>query len=128
MADQNDVRQIAMSLPDVTEGEGNFSFKVAGKSFVWIYLERIDPKKARVPNPKAVAIRISGEAEKQTLIASDPTKYFTTDHYNGYPAILVHLPQIELDELEDLLTDGWYLRAPKKLQQAFDTQRQADNS
>jgi hypothetical protein len=127
MADQDDVRRIALALPEVTESDGNFAFDVAGKSFVWVYLERVEPKKPRVPNPLAVAIRITGEAEKHDLISSDPEKFFTTDHYNGYPAILVHLPKIEIDELEDLLTDAWYLRAPKRLQQAFDIDRQVES-
>ena len=127
MANQDDVRRIALALPEVTESAGNFGFEVAGKKFVWVYLERIHPKKARVPNPLAVAIRITGEGEKHDLISSDPEKFFTTDHYNGYPAVLVHLPQIEIDDLEDLLTDAWYLRAPKQLQQAFDNDQQVEN-
>ena len=127
MITQDDVRRIALSLPEVEEGSDSFLFSVSGKGFVWIYLERIHPKKARVPNPKAVAIRISGEAEKTTLLASNPDVFFTTDHYNGYPAILVNLPVIDVEELEDLLTDAWYLRAPKRLQQAFDNDRQLDN-
>jgi hypothetical protein len=124
MATQDDVRRIALSLPEVVETSGHFAFEVAGKGFVWVYLERIHPKQARVPNPEAVAIRITGEEEKQALLAANPAVYFTTDHYNGYPAILVHLSQIELNDLEDLITDAWYLRSPKRLQKVFDTARE----
>jgi hypothetical protein len=125
MATQDDVRRIALSLPEVVETPGHFAFEVAGKGFVWVYLERIHPKKARVPNPEAVAIRITGEGEKQALIASNPDTYFTTDHYNGYPAILVHLSRIDINDLEDLITDAWYLRAPKRLQKVFDAARES---
>lgn len=128
MSDQDDVRRIAMSLPETVEGEGHFSFSVAGKAFVWIYLERVHPKKARIPNPEAVAISISGEAEKAALLSADPDTFFTTDHYNGYSAILVHLSKIEPDALEDILTDAWYLRAPRRLQKQFDSERPSEIS
>lgn len=128
MTTQDDVRRIALSLPETVEADGHFSFSVGGKKFVWIYLERMHPKKARVPNPEAVGIHISGEAEKIALLSSDPDTYFTTDHYNGYSAILVHLSRINFDALEDLLTDAWYLRAPKALQEQFDRDRQRESS
>jgi hypothetical protein len=119
MATQDDVRRIALALPHVTEDEGRFAFGVHGKGFCWIYLERVHPKKARVPNPEGLAITITGEEEKAILIASDPEVYFTTDHYNGYPAILVWLPRISIDALEDLLVDAWHLKAPKALHAEF---------
>ncbi|MEJ7838298.1 MAG: MmcQ/YjbR family DNA-binding protein [Thermomicrobiales bacterium] len=106
MTTQDDVRRIALSLPEVVEAEGHFSFSVVGKAFVWIYLERVHPKKARVSNPEAVAMSISGEEEKATLLLANPEIFFTTDHYNGYAAILVHLSRIEPDALEDVLTDA----------------------
>ncbi len=118
MADEEDVRRIALSLPETTQ-EG-LSFDVRGKSFAWTYLERVEPKRPRVPRPDVLAIRVSGEGEKRTLLESDPATYFTTDHYNGYPAVLVRLPQIGVDELTELLTDAWRTRAPRALVKQFD--------
>jgi hypothetical protein len=115
VADQEDVREIALSLPSVVEEEGKFAFAVEKKAIAWVWLERPVPKKARVPNPDVLAVRVGGEAAKQELLAADPAKFFTEAHYNGYPAILVRLPEIEPDELRELLTDAWRLRAPKAL-------------
>jgi hypothetical protein len=115
VADQEDVREIALSLPSVVEGEDRFAFSVEKKGIAWVWLERPAPKKARVPNHEVLAVRIAGEAAKQELLAADPVKFFTEAHYNGYPAILVRLPEIEPDELRELLTDAWRLQAPKAL-------------
>ena len=86
-------------------------------------MERVAPKKPRVRRPDVLAIRVSGEAEKQSLIDADPAVYFTDDHYRGYPAVLVRLPAIEVDELRELLTDGWRTQAPKALIATFDAER-----
>lgn len=124
MADHDDVRRIALSLPDTVEGDDRFAFSVLSKGkakgFAWIWLERIDPKKGRVPNPGVLAIRVSGEADKASLIASDPEKFFTEPHYNGFPAVLVRLPAIEVAELEELLIDAWRMQAPKALVKEYD--------
>jgi hypothetical protein len=120
MATQDDVRRIALALPSTTEDDGYFSFKVEGKAFVWIWLERTEPKKARVPNPGVVAIRVAHELEKESLIDMDPAVFFTEPHYNGFPAILVRLAAIDLDMLAKMLTDGWRIQAPKRLVREFD--------
>jgi hypothetical protein len=113
MATRDDVRRIALSLPQATETEG-FAFQVAGKSFAWPWQERIHPKRPRVPNPGVMGIRVSNELEKQSLLALDPDVFFTEPHYDGYPAVLVRLSIIDLDLLEKILTDAWRTRAPHK--------------
>ena len=65
-------------------------------------------------------MRVSGEEEKQALIAADPDKFFTEPHYNGYPAVLVRLAAIDEDELTELLTDAWRCAAPRRLVAEFD--------
>jgi hypothetical protein len=115
MATQDDVRRIALSLPDTSEDADAFRFWVAGKAFVWAWRERIHPKRARVPSQDVIAVRVSHEFEKATLIDMDPAVFFTEPHYDGYPAILVRLAAIDLDLLEVILTDGWRSRAPKRL-------------
>jgi hypothetical protein len=59
--------------------------------------------------------RVPDEGVKQALIADDPAVYFTTPHFDGYPAILVQLEQIEPDELNELVVEAWLCRAPKRL-------------
>jgi hypothetical protein len=124
MADHDDVRRIALALPDTSEAPDHFAFSVRNgakeKGFAWVWLERVDPKKARVPQPEVLAIRVANAEEKESLLASDTEKFFTEPHYNGYPAVLVRLAAVEVDELRELLTDAWRCQAPKKLVAAYD--------
>src|SRR5207248_10458708 len=99
MATEEDVRRIALSLPDVTEGEGTLAFGVAGKAIAWSWKERIDPRKPRVENRDVLAVRVANEDEKQGLLAANPAVFFTEPHYNGFPAILVRLAAIDAAEL-----------------------------
>jgi hypothetical protein len=113
------VRRIALSLPETSEADGHFAFSVLNKGkqkgFVWVWLERVTPKKTRVPNPEVVAIRVADQEEKELLLAADPAKFFTEPHYNGYPAVLVRLAAIGVDELEGLIVEAWRCQAPKGL-------------
>jgi len=125
VATQDDVRRIALSLPEVHEGTDRFAFSVANKGkqkgIAWIWMERVHPKKARVPNPEVVAIQVPDLDEKELLLASDNgEKLFTEPHYNGFPAILVRLGAIDVDELKELITDAWRCQAPKSLVADFD--------
>ena len=125
MSDQDDVRRIALALPEVVEGDDHFGFSVANKGkargFVWAWNERIHPKKPRVPSKEVVALRMASLDDKEALLANDHEKFFTEPHYNGYPAILVRLAEIEVDELEELIEDAWRCQAPKALVERFDT-------
>jgi len=62
-----------------------------------------------------LAVRVANEPEKQMLLASDDEKFFTEPHYNGFPAVLVRLAELDAEELTELLTDAWRTKAPKKL-------------
>ena len=129
MATQDDVRRIAMALQDSVEGEDRFSFGVPVKGkfkgYVWAWLERIDPKKARVPSDFVVGVRVSGEEEKQMLLASNTRVFFTEPHYNGYPAVLVRLEEIAVTELEEIIKDAYLtVNPPPKRPRG----RRADNA
>jgi len=120
MADASDVRRIALSFPEAVQR--NSSFDVHDKGFAWFYPEKVPGQRGRVERMDVLVVRIADEGEKAALLAADPEKFFTTPHYNGYPAILVRLPAIDTDELTELLSDAWHLRAPKKLVTEFDAQ------
>ncbi len=126
MPDQNDVRRIALSLPDTSEGDDRFAFSVRNgskdKGFVWDWQERVEPKKPRVPRPDVLAVRVANRSEKEMLLAADERKFFTEPHYNGFPAVLVRLDAVDLDELEELITDAWRCQAPRALVKEFDLQ------
>jgi hypothetical protein len=119
VADQEAVRRIALSLPDTVESTERFAFSVVNKGtekgFVWVWLERIAPKKARVPQPGVIAVRVAGQADKEELLAADENKFFTEPHYTGFPAVLVRLAAIGEDELRELITDAWRCQAPAAL-------------
>lgn len=61
--------------------------------------------------------------DKDELIASEPAIYFTTPHYNGYAAVLARIDAIGRDELAEMLTESWRLRAPKTLIRQYDAER-----
>ena len=119
MATRAQVRRIALALPGVVEEDGYFAFgfprngKVKG--FVWVWLERVDQKKARIPNESVIAVRVANLAQRDVLIAADPEKFFTEPHYQGYPAVLVRLPAVTVADLRVLLEEGWRTKAPKAL-------------
>ncbi|HET8618836.1 MAG TPA: MmcQ/YjbR family DNA-binding protein [Acidimicrobiales bacterium] len=124
MATQDDVRRLALALPDAVEEDGKFAFAVPNrgklKGFAWVWQERVEPKKPRVPNPEVLAVRVADAGEKEELLAAEPDVFFTEPHYNGFPAVLVRLAAIEVDELAELLTDAWRCQAPRALVRAFD--------
>lgn len=119
MADEHDVRRIAASLPDtnVTENDiGQLTVSFRGKGLAWTWLERPAPRARRTPNRKVLAVRVAGQGDKEELLASEPGIFFTEPHYDGYPAVLVRLEVIAADELAEVITDAWRLRAPKRMQ------------
>jgi hypothetical protein len=127
MADQSDVRRIALSLPDTSEDESHVAFRVINKGkqkgFAWVWMERVEPKKPRVPRTDVLAVRVEDASEKETLLAADPQKFFTEPHYNGFPAVLVRLPGVDVEELEELITDAWRSMAPQSLIKEFEGRR-----
>ena len=127
MATQEDVRRIALGLPGASEEAGRFAFSVDNKgkpkAFAWVWNERIEPKKPRVPNPEVLAVRVAGEEAKQFLIGAVPGTFFTEPHYNGFPAVLLRLGAIEAEQLESLIIDGWRCQAPKALVREFDAKQ-----
>lgn len=78
------------------------------------------PRRPASSTTRCWAIRVGGEADKQSLIAAEPDKFFTEPHYNGFPAVLVRLAAIPADELEELLIDAWRIQAPRQSVKAYD--------
>lgn len=118
MATQADIRRIAMSLAGTTEAEDRFAFSVSDgrkeKGYAWVWMERVHPKKARVPQPKVLAVRVADELEKQMLLSSDEEKFFTEPHYDGFPAILVRIAAVSVREMRELLTAAWRIQSAKR--------------
>jgi hypothetical protein len=108
-----DVRRTALSLPGAEERAshgGAASFRTKPRAFAY-HREDVD----------AVVLFVPSEEDKHALIASDPKVFFTEPHYDGYAAVLVRLGAVSVDELAELVTDSWRLRAPKSDVKRFDT-------
>jgi hypothetical protein len=120
MASWDDVRRLALALPDTSEGTsfGNRSWRVKDKSFVWERpLRRSDLAALGESAPRGpiLGARVDHEGIKQALIAEDPSVFFTTPHFDGYPAILVQLDHISAKGLQELIEDAWLACAPKRV-------------
>ena len=71
-------------------------------------------------------MRVADLAEKELLIAAEPDKFFTEPHYNGFPAVLIRLPAIGVEELEALIREAWRCQAPRALVEERARRREAD--
>jgi hypothetical protein len=112
MSDIDDVRRIVAALPETSE-------KVSWGFPAWHVKKKF---LTRIREEGVLVVHVSDEGEKVALIESEPEKFFTVAHYDGYPMVLVHLEAIAADELEELLVESWRLKAPKKLVSAFDAE------
>ncbi|MEJ3750716.1 MmcQ/YjbR family DNA-binding protein [Actinomycetes bacterium KLBMP 9797] len=115
MADAGDVRRLALSLPHVVEIDSDgFDFRVGNKGFVWSYPER-RPGQPRVIRTDIAVLYVGDEAEKQALLLGEPELFFTTPAYDGLPLVMLRLARVDVDRLEELVTDAWHMRAPADL-------------
>jgi hypothetical protein len=128
VATWEDVRRIALALPESSErsSHGHASWRVRDKGFVW---ERpLRPAEVRAlgevaPEGPILGARVEHLGAKEALLADDPAVFFTTPHFDGFPAVLIRLDRIALDELTEVVVEAWLSRAPKRLaQQYIDTQ------
>jgi hypothetical protein len=124
----DDVRRIALGLPETSEAlsRGLASWRVRDKGFVWERPLRESDLRAlgdAAPSGPILGARVEHLVAKEALLADAPDVYFTTPHFDGYPAVLVRLDTIGIEELEELIVEAWLARAPKRLAKAYaDTQ------
>jgi hypothetical protein len=121
MATWEDVRQLATALPEVEE-TGENAYRVRKKGFAWerpLRKQDYEALGAAAPDGPILGARVPDVGAKEALLADDPEVYFTTPHFDGYPAILVRLANISLDELEELLVEAWLVQAPKRVAKAY---------
>ena len=120
MADEEDVRRLALALPQVEEIDSDgFDFRVGGKGFVWSYPER-PPGRPRVIRTDIAVLYVGDEAEKQALLLGEPRAFFTAPGYEAWPLVMLRLDQVDADRLAELVTDAWRMRAPTDLAAHFD--------
>ena len=119
------IEEMALRLPGTVAVYGaQFAVSVEHRGkrrgFLWTWLERVEPKKPRVPNMSVVALAVPNLGVKEMILQSDPEKFFTEPHYDGYAAVLVRLEAISPEELEPLLIEAWKCRAPAKAVREFE--------
>lgn len=120
MADAEDVRRLALSLPGVEEIDcDGFDFRVSGKGFVWSYPER-EPGKPRVIRTDIAVLFVGDEAEKQALALGEPDAFFIAPGYDDWPLVMVRLDEVDSERLAELVTDAWRMRAPAALVSEMD--------
>ncbi|OLB77387.1 MAG: hypothetical protein AUI14_16395 [Actinobacteria bacterium 13_2_20CM_2_71_6] len=125
MATWDDVRRLALELPETVERSsmhGVPQWRVNEKLYAWerpLRRADLDALGEAAPEGPILAARVPDLGAKDALLADDPDVYFTTPHFNGYPAILVRLDEIAVPELEELLVEAWLDRAPKRLAKAY---------
>ena len=124
MATFEDVRQIALALPETTEAisRENRHWRVKDKGVVWERPLRrgdLEALGASAPDGPILGVRVEHLGAKEALLAGDPDVYFTTPHFDGYPAVLVQLDRIGPDELQEVIVEAWLVRAPKRLADAY---------
>src|SRR6202451_4290418 len=112
MADADDVRRVALDLPDVEEIDSDgFDFRVGGKGFIWSYPERL-PGRPREIRTDIAVLFVGDEAEKQALLLGEPDVFFTTPGYDGWPLVMLRLAEVDVERLRELVTDAFRMRAP----------------
>ena len=124
MADWDDVARLALALPGTDEriSRDNRQWRVKDKLFVWERPLRKTDLAAlgdAAPAGPILVARVEHEGAKQALVQDPSGIYFTTPHFDGYPAILVQLEPIGLEDLEELVTEAWLCRAPPTLLKEF---------
>ena len=115
MADSDDVRRLATSLPHVVEvPSAGFDFRVGDKGFIWSYPER-QPGKPRVIRTDIAVLFVGAEDEKQALLLGEPDVFFTAPGYENVPLVMLRLAEVGTERLRELMTDAWRMRAPEAL-------------
>jgi hypothetical protein len=124
VATWEDVRRLALSLPETSEREsrGNLQWLVKGKPFVWERpLRRSDHEALgdAAPDGPILGAWVEHLVAKEALLADDPGVFFTTPHFDGWAVVLVRVDEIGPEGLEEVVVEAWLARAPKRLAQAY---------
>ena len=120
MATMRQLDDLALALPEVTKelvDDARPRYSVNGKVFCFHRTWRKD-----APFDDVFVFRVDGQDAKELTLADPRGIFFTTPHWNGYPAVLIHIPdlkQLSKAELRELVVEAWLTRAPKRVAKAW---------
>jgi hypothetical protein len=119
--------ELALAMPETTKessDDGRPSYLVHGKAYCFHRSQRgdaVDPETGERLDDVLV-FRVDGPDAKELVLADPRGIFFTTPHFNGYPAVLIRIPdlaQLERSELRDAVIDAWLTRAHKRVAKAW---------
>jgi hypothetical protein len=122
VADWDDVRRLALALPQAEEriSRGTRQWRVKEKLFVWerpLRSKEVEELAETAPTGPVLGARVEHTIAKQALLADDPGVFFTTSHFDRSAIVLVRLERILVEDLEEVITEAWLVRAPPRLAQ-----------
>jgi hypothetical protein len=129
-----DLDELALALPQATKEvseDGRPSYLVHGKMFCFHRSRRpdaVDPETGERMDD-VLMFRVPDLDVKELILADDRGVFFTTPHFNGYPAVLMRIPdlaRIDRGELEDMVVEAWLTRAQKRVAKAWLAEHGAD--
>jgi hypothetical protein len=127
MATMRDLDELALAMPQTTKDvseDGRPSYFVHGKLYCFHRGRRrdaIDPNTGE-PLDDVLMFRVADLGVKELLLGDARGLFFTTPHFDGYPAVLLHIPdlgRLDRDELADLVAEAWLTRAQKRVARAW---------
>jgi hypothetical protein len=127
VADLRDLDELALALPEVTKDvadDGRPSYLVHGKAFCFHRRPRRDAVDERTGEllDDVLVFRVDSLEVKELVLADEGGAFFTTPHWNGYPAVLLRIPDLaglDRDALRDLVVDAWLTRVQKRVARAW---------
>ena len=127
MATMADLDELALAMPQTTKEvseDGRPSYSVHGKTYLFHRERRRDAVDAETGErlDDVLMFRVEDLGVKELMLTDGRGIYFTTPHFEGYPAVLVRIPdlaRLDLGELGDLVAEAWLTRAQKRLAQAW---------
>ncbi len=122
MAGWDDVRRIALELPDTVEEDNGRtrSWRVGARAFAWERVLRRAERELlgdRAPAGPALGLRTADAGVVDALVAARPAVFLTVAGYGVHPMVLAHVERASVEDLEEAIGDAWWCRAPRRLRE-----------
>ncbi len=124
MAGWEDVRRLALSLPETSEriSRERSQWVIRDRLFVWerpLRAKEVQELGPLAPQGPIMGARVEHLIAKEALLAEEPEVFFTTSHFKGSATVLVLLERIDARTLEEVVVEAWLARAPERLARGY---------